>query len=207
MTNPAELTPLAFVLLGLMASGHCALMCGPLHFFSGAGTWSSLAWMQAGRASSYALMGAVVGALGGWALLEWQIHIPPWIRFLALLALAGLLIRNRRAHGLGCLRQTERHAWHCSFTRGFGLAWLPCPLLFGALGFALLTGSALTGAVLMLGFALGSSLPLMGAARLRQLGRYCASHPRALTGLYLGAVLIGALPLLISQPAAFCGLG
>ena len=181
MSDPALL--LAAWLTGLAGSAHCLGMCGgilgALGVGQGAGVagFARLVTMNLGRALSYALAGALVGFLGGAVsglfpqggpvalralggllvcaigvqlLLGWRLLVPlerggarlwrymtPWLR--------GLLpVRNaKRALAVGML-------W----------GWIPCGLVYAELAVAATGGGAITGALIMLCFGLGTTVGL-----------------------------------------------
>ena len=56
----------AMFLLGLLGTGHCVGMCGPLVFaFPGrTGRFSAHLWYHSGRILTYCLVGGLMGGLG-----------------------------------------------------------------------------------------------------------------------------------------------
>jgi hypothetical protein len=170
---------------GLIGGMHCAGMCGgiagmlgkperryaktiPIHPAKAAGrgrTALHVFLLHSGRLLSYALMGAVVGALGGAGLL-----LKPIAPVHALLFVFGNVALIWL--GLRIVDFTPRLAlldtvggWiaaHMRVPRSHplltGMAWgcLPCGLLYGVLPFALLSGEAWSGAALMMIFGLGA---------------------------------------------------
>jgi sulfite exporter TauE/SafE len=158
----------AFV-AGLAGSPHCALMCGPFASAcarSGAG----LAAWHAGRLSAYALLGAVAGAAGS------AMPGPAWLpaafaaAFLLWFAggLAGLLPEPRLAFpGLtrsGALLQPDRGAG-ARYLFGIVNGFLPCGLVYAALGLPVALAAPLPGALAMVVFGAGT-LPLLSVAAL-----------------------------------------
>lgn len=144
---------------------------------------------NAGRISSYALAGAIAGALGGASLvLAGQLPLRLVLSALASLMLialgahlAGISSVLTRVEGLGqSLWQrisplTRRFLPVRSVAQAFPLGllwgWLPCGLVYSALVTSLGSGSAVNGGLSMLAFGLGTlpNLLLAGllAARLR----------------------------------------
>jgi sulfite exporter TauE/SafE len=148
---------------------------------------------NAGRIGSYMLAGALAGGVGGGAqtlaqLAGLQLGFY-WLANLMLVAL-GLYLMNAW-HGLTKLEQAGRVLWqraqpwmapamktlmpadrpHQAFALGALWGWLPCGMVYSVLLTAMLSGSALGGAAVMLAFGLGTlpmltGLGLMGA-RLR----------------------------------------
>ncbi|MBI3230866.1 MAG: sulfite exporter TauE/SafE family protein [Burkholderiales bacterium] len=153
--------------------------------------WQHSVYLHAGRLSLYALVGAVVGALGAggiWLLpLASAQHL--WFIFgnLALivmglrllhipLPLSGLVtarlasyspLTKLRLHSQQALAAGRRHPFL------LGMAWgcLPCGLLFAVLPFALLSSSAWAGGLLMLVFGLTSLPHLLFVQTASQWGR------------------------------------
>lgn len=174
------------LLLGFFGSVHCVPMCGGivgiLSQASGqTGTQAkmvtSLAY-NAGRISSYTLMGLVVGSLGqllfsaveGHTLLpyaQWLsaafmlafgLYLLGWHNILAVLEKMGHRLWKRiEPLGKGLLPiNTAPKAYR------FGLVWgwLPCGLVYSTLAWALASGDVLQGGLLMLAFGLGT-LPML----------------------------------------------
>ncbi len=216
----------ALFLAGLLGSvSHCVGMCGPFVLAqvgarlervpaAGMTEWHRLAGAAAapyhlGRATTYALLGALAGGItGGLATL-------PALRHLAasLLALAAAMFL------LGALRQAGLWpgqgqaggapgwpgrvlgpffaapiGWR-GYGLGVGLGFLPCGLLYGALAAAASTGSALAGAFGMTAFAIGTvpALVVTGV-----LGHLAGRRFRSLAGV--------VAPGLMIMNAAFLGL-
>lgn len=142
--------------------------------------WRHTALLHAGRISAYGLMGAVVGLLGAAGLMLKPIMPVHTVLFifgnLALiwlgLRLAGYAPLEGALSGLGSrlaalvparfspAAQAGRHP----FLTGMAWGCLPCGLVYGVLPFALLSGDALSGAVLMVVFGL-AALPHLLAAQ------------------------------------------
>ena len=104
--------PLPAFLLGLWSSGHCLMMCGGLAAAAGhrsrsapglvspPARWAELLAWQLGRVSSYSLMGAISGAVGGaflaFTALDTARHAAMVLANLMLLALGLHLLRISR---------------------------------------------------------------------------------------------------------------
>ena len=104
--------PLPAFLLGLWYSGHCLMMCGGLAAAAGhrsrsapglvspPARWAELLAWQLGRVSSYSLMGAISGAVGGaflaFTALDTARHAAMVLANLMLLALGLHLLRISR---------------------------------------------------------------------------------------------------------------
>jgi len=162
---------------------------------------------NAGRIGSYMLAGAIAGgvaggarALGGVAALQAGGY---WLANLMLVALGLYLMDAWR--GLARLEAAGNLLWQRlrpltqrmlpldSSARLFGFGaiwgWLPCGMVYSVLVTAMLSGSAASGAVVMLAFGLGT-LPMLLAmglagARLRSLMQ------RRLVRVGAGAIVLG----------------
>ncbi len=182
------MTPFAAFLLGLLASGHCVLMCGGITSALGLATAKRadgrprrllLLGYQFGRISSYTLAGLLIGSVGGAfiALLDGEAtRLTLRIATAAALALAALVmlgvIRDPGA-GLG------RHLWPklaplgrrllpvASLPRALAFGaiwgWMPCGFVYTILLVAALTAQPLQAAATMAAFGLGT-LPALFAA-------------------------------------------
>lgn len=190
----------ALLTAGLVGgSTHCAGMCGPfvlaqvtarlervplarmseLHRLTGAAVLP----YHAGRATTYATIGAVAATVAG------HVGVLPGLRWLsvALLAFAALFFLGYAVKGLSAwmphLDSPLQRRWgelvsrlarplfgNPTGWRGYGLGlalgFIPCGLLYGAVAVAAASGNALTGALGMLAFALGTvpSLLAVGLA-------------------------------------------
>lgn len=164
-----------------MSSFHCVGMCGPIalalpiHHGSRGRQVAGLLTYNLGRAGTYALLGAAIGALGGAVL---------WVGYLRYLSMAAgvamllyVLWPARLDHVLKTpvfwqkaigqlksrmaaqLRSQKLHGWA---TLGMLNGLLPCGLVYLALISSVATGSAVRGAAYMLAFGLGT-LPAMMA--------------------------------------------
>jgi hypothetical protein len=186
--------------LGLASGIHCVGMCGGIvaafnpgarisSLTPGVGEISltpnrSMLQFNAGRISSYALMGAAAGALGslGWYASGGQTALLLLANIVLVfvgLHLAGLRGPMRFLERLGAplWRRVQPHAAKMMRSRrpyAAGLLWglLPCGLLYGALAAAAFAGNAAGGAVSMLAYGIGTLPWLLAAgvlaARLRQ---------------------------------------
>ena len=178
--------------LGLASGVHCAGMCGGIvTAFSlskpdRAASFPRLALFNAGRISSYALGGAIAGAIGslGWYSSDAQAA-------LAVLASVVLVLVGLHLAGLGgpmhLLEGAGVPLWRRirpvavslagkrgivpAYAAGLAWGWLPCGLVYGALTAAAFAGSPEQGAVAMLAYGLGTAPWLLAAgvaaARLR----------------------------------------
>lgn len=182
---------LSATLMGLAGMPHCAAMCSaPCALAAG----HRPVRLLAGRLLGYAAGGAVAAASAqALARVSQSVTLlqPAWALLQAALLLFGLtlLVRGRVPAWLGAMRwrPQPRHAF------ATGIAWvaMPCGLLHAALLLAGLSGSPLSGAVAMAGFALASTPGLVIAplwrARLLKRGTGGEVLALRLAGLMLAA--------------------
>ncbi|WP_420996736.1 sulfite exporter TauE/SafE family protein [Cupriavidus sp. 30B13] len=211
--------------LALLGGVHCAAMCGgialaaeqggvarvPAAILRRPGHWLvELLVMHAGRLSTYAVLGALLGALGAGV---WKAQYLPLQRWLfgagsVMLVVSGLwMLRGRMlgtawlerlaARGAGGLlrglgaagRRSGMALPQARLLRryGMGLAWglVPCGMVYGALALALLAGNAASGALVMAVFGLGTLPNLLVISGLSGYLRQLTRRPavRAVAGL------------------------
>lgn len=186
------------LLLGLVASAHCVGMCGGvqavLHSPQRAQTfvmrtpkqqWANLLALNIGRVSTYLLAGLVISLVGAGVIL--QINIPELIQAarigtgLILIALGmQLLLRKQRpfhfieAIGARIWRLAEPKINHskpglfCAYRNGLLWGLLPCGLVYGVLLSTVFIQPASSGALIMLGFGLGTLPALLLSGHLLQ---------------------------------------
>lgn len=171
---------IAVFLVGLLGGTHCMAMCGGIVGALTVGTppgrpqWPLHLAYNLGRISSYALAGAVLGAIGSAGLLlNEALPVQMTLYVLANLMLVALgLYLIGVPQGLTFLERGGQKVWARiqPLTRRFlpatsvsralplGMLWgfLPCGMVYSVLTTALLTGSAVRGAGLMLAFGLGT---------------------------------------------------
>lgn len=191
---PNDMTFWAALLVGFFGGVHCIGMCGgivgALTFGLPAEKRATarqlmpylLAYNLA-RISSYTLAGAIAGLIGALGLSL----IPLQHAQLYLLIIAGLFMILMGLYvggwwfGLTRIERVGSRLWRYiepfgrrlmpvrsprqALLLGFVWGWLPCGLVYSVLIWALSAGSAAQGALLMLGFGLGTlpNLLLMGA--------------------------------------------
>lgn len=177
--STAAIVPAMF-LVGLLGASHCAGMCGPIALVLGGASErrGAVIWgYQLGRISSYLMVGLAAGAISQFAS-QW-LALAPLLRLLAaaLLLAMGLYIMGLW-HGLSQIEKLGARLWRriqplagpLGAVRGAGGAyavglvwgWLPCGLVYTAVGMALASGSLLDGALAMAAFGIGT-LPAMVA--------------------------------------------
>ena len=210
---------LTLFLVGLLGGSHCAGMCGGIVTALAAHRSGErplliihLAY-NGGRIASYALTGAIAGAVG--YAFGSMLPVQRGLYLLAslmLVAMGGYLLGFPRA--LAFVERGGQTLWtriqpatrHFLPVRGpaqafpLGLlwGWLPCGLVYSALTTALASGSALQGSLLMLAFGAGTlpNLLLAGLllARFRRFAQ--ARATRVASGLLvLGFGVYGLLNL------------
>lgn len=172
-----ESSYLALFLIGLLGGTHCIGMCGGIvgALSMGAGSRPELHLAyNFGRITSYALAGAIAGALGGASLaLSDQLPLRIILYVMANLMLVALgLYLMGITRALAFSERLGQKLWRHvqpltrrflpartvaqAFPLGLLWGWLPCGLVYSALVTALTSGSALHGAGMMLAFGLGT---------------------------------------------------
>ncbi len=211
-------------LMGLLGGVHCLGMCGGVvAMLSGGLDSQTRANSQKtalfhlsyniGRISSYILMGALFGLMG--ALLAQTLQMSVLDKMLrifsgTLMIMVGLYIGNWSS-GIQVLEKFGAKLWRLlqPLTQRFlpirdlksafftGLLWggIPCGLVYGALSFAILSGSMADGALIMLAFGLGTlpSLLLMASAATKLSHLVQNPKVRKLSGLLVIVLGVAAL--------------
>jgi len=156
----------AAALAGLVGSPHCIGMCGSFALACGGRVSHTAAW-HAGKILTYAFLGVLAGLVG---------HLVPgplWVATILSAALviwfaAGLagLVPEPALKIPGLTRLATRAATRgdlgSRFLFGMATGLLPCGLIYATLGIAVASGRAVTGALAMTAFGLGT-LPLLAA--------------------------------------------
>lgn len=225
-----DLTFAGGLLMGLASSLHCAGMCGAIasslmFSFAPNGSVASRARAhfaaQAGRLTVYMAAGTALGGAGA-AFYGTFDHPEAYLalRWAAAVALGwiGLSVAGYAPSLAGLDRITAPvsealHRLRLAPSGGAfvsGLVWglLPCGMVYGALFYAMLSGSAAGGLRVMAGFGLGT-LPSVTAVALGLSGfRNLARAPRArlLVGFAIMAVAAASLAVPAARLAALCGL-
>ncbi len=170
-----EITLISAFVLGLMGSGHCMAMCGGIISSLSMATGNHNKWLvisvyQFGRIFSYTLFGFVAGWLGG--NVE-KLSMLPVLKILSgtLLILMGFYISRvwmiiTYMEKLGKLVWNQisplsKHLLPVKSARqamllGALWGWLPCGLVYTALGYSLTTASPAYSSLFMLAFGLGT---------------------------------------------------
>lgn len=191
------MTPLltGALVAGLVGSPHCVGMCGAFAVAASDSWGEALAW-NVGRLTTYAFLGALAGALGH------AIPGPSWLGpliaglFLVWFAakLAGFdILPTPQIPSLVKLGRKLVGAKGVPGRYAFGIAtgFLPCGLVYAALALPLSSGSAMTGALSMVLFGLGTVpvLAVAGAGLRRIVARSLAAR-RVLALLVLSVGLV-----------------
>ncbi|MDT7524912.1 sulfite exporter TauE/SafE family protein [Pseudidiomarina sp. GXY010] len=174
-----QIDAVAALLMGLAGAGHCLMMCGGLAgALSGNASLPRLLAYNAGRISSYTIAGAIIGA----AASQIMQNMPDGLVYLRLLAAFFLLVLGlylggwwlglQRLEKLGvplwralqpvAVKFRQAQSMPALYLAGMLWGWLPCGLVYSALSWAALSGSASQGALYMALFGLGT-LPAMVA--------------------------------------------
>lgn len=202
MTLPLVEAGAAFA-LALLGAVHCVGMCGgfvgAIQFNRPPGISAAQmsAGYHAGRLTSYAAGGALLGVIGG-SLYASEVR-PIQVALLgfgsvALLAIGismfgrSKLLKRLEPMGLAVWRvmapiarhvvppRRPLHAW----IAGIAWGWIPCGMVYAALPLALTAGGPINGALVMLAFGIGTLPGLLavdvGAARLAAIGPSADSH-------------------------------
>lgn len=175
-----EITVLTLFLLGFFGGTHCAGMCGglssafALHLPPHIGRVWLILLMNLGRISSYALIGALMGALSQAGILLDHTRTLQLVLFAAanlLLLMMGLYLSGISA-AAGKIETLGKPVWRrlnpllnrllpirsvpACFGIGLLWGWLPCGLVYNASLYALGSGSAFKGALYLAAFGLGT---------------------------------------------------
>lgn len=204
------MTTFAALVAGLATSLHCAGMCGPIA--CGLGTLAKTEGERLTAASlyhgmrlvSYAVIGAVCGALGRQPL-AWFFDSPavllPWVLVAVLLMMAFGWDKKvprpavfNRLTARARLKAGGFSAYGGASAMGLLTPLLPCGPLYLVFGAALLSGSAAKGAEFTLAFGLGT-VPLLWLAQHSFHRIRARLTPRAMNRLRRGLALVTALML------------
>jgi len=220
-----ETSYLALFLIGLLGGTHCVGMCGGIvgALSMGAGARPSLHLAyNSGRIVSYALAGALAGALGAASVAfsgQWPLRVGLAVAAnLMLVALGLYLIGVTRA--LAFSERLGQKLWRRvqplsrrflparnigqAFPLGLVWGWLPCGLVYSALVAAMTSGSAAGGAAMMLAFGAGTLPNLLLAGLLATRLKAWAARPavRIVAGLLVAAFGLRGLFMLARMALA-----
>jgi uncharacterized protein len=180
-----DLTFFSMFMLGILGTGHCIGMCGPLviAFPGGRGGFASHLYYHLGRIFTYVVIGGIMGGIGaGLAGIAAATggNFPLWVTRIQLgvSIVAALFLLNFGLARLGIIREP---GWMTlaspdkipgyrkllksvfinkrqaeMFLLGMMMGLLPCGLSFAAFTRALPSGSPINGAAMVFIFALGT---------------------------------------------------
>ncbi len=199
--------------MGLAGGPHCLAMCGlgcaGVARAAGGSNRYGTALFHVGRLSGYTLLGAVAGASAqglGWLTAQTSVLRPVWtLLLLGTLAFGLWMLFN--AQQPGWLETLGRRVWVQAKT--FAMAWgrgaplaagslwalMPCSLLYSALLVAMLSGSAINGAVTMVLFGLASTLVMTGGTAVLQWFFRGGGH----NTLHVWSIRVAGLALVLSS--------
>ncbi|WP_196137981.1 sulfite exporter TauE/SafE family protein [Aliikangiella sp. G2MR2-5] len=205
-------------ILGLMGAGHCIGMCGGIISGLSAATenrnnqWRKIIGYQFGRVSSYTIIGLIFGLFSEQVNNLLKIPVLPVISA-GLLILMGLYL-SRLWMALSYFEKLGGFLWKRisplskpflpvrSLRQAIGLGavwgWLPCGLVYTALGYSVSTASALASMSSMLAFGLGTvpATLLVGAASQKAkaiLNSYWLRYPIAVLMIAYGVYILWGL--------------
>mgnify|MGYP000335804831 CR=1 FL=1 len=232
--QPAGLTELSLAggfLAGFASSLHCVGMCGgiaaSLSMTLGGERASdrarALMLAQTGRIAAYALAGAILAAIGSQAYFSFdraEAHLLLRWAAAAMLVYIGLSVAGwapslagfdrMGTRILGWIRRPFGGALAMASPLAAGFVWgfLPCGMVYATLFYAMLSGRIADGALIMLGFGLGT-LPAVTASALGMSSLLAVARtPRVRIAVGLAIVAIGILSAAIPwrTVAALCGI-
>lgn len=215
-----DFSVIAVFMVGLLSGVHCLGMCGSIvgiftaQVPQGTSRWPFHLAYSSGRIASYAIAGALVGAIGQAGLLMRDAvpvqHLLFALSSLMLVALglylAGVWGVVRRLEHLGSFLwkrlqpYTTRLLPVNTVPRALGLGalwgWLPCGLVYSVLLTALASGSALQGALIMAAFGLGTMPNLLAIGLFWESVKGWVQSPRVRLAAGLLVAALGAYGLI-----------
>jgi sulfite exporter TauE/SafE len=228
---------IAGLLLGLASSLHCLGMCSGiasslcLTASTGPGRpvpniyWASFL-LNVGRVSGYILAGAVVGGIGSsvfgvldrsiaYVVLRWAAAVSlMWIGLFTAdflpLPVSFYRVGQAISGKVAVISQNPRlGSTFRLFVTGCAWGFLPCAMVYGALFYAMLSDSWLNGAVTMLGFGLGTLVPItaVGVGFPLLLQNTHSKRLRTTLGIAIIFFAIGSVLVPATNIAHWCGFG
>ena len=168
--------------IGFIGSGHCMGMCGGIASLLSMGnaqpSKATPVFYNLGRISSYAFFGAIIGGATSSVIEVASLtHSFAWLRLATALFMILLACYiGRWWQGLIMIEKLGQSLWqyisplskkllpitspYKAVSFGFLWGWLPCGLVYSTLTWAVVSGSSLNGALIMVAFGLGT-LPAM----------------------------------------------
>lgn len=232
MTPLTQLSMAGGLLAGFASSLHCAGMCGGI----ASGLMLTLSpddstrsrarvilLAQLGRVSAYIFAGAFVGLIGSSVyfsfdrasahlLLRWAAAVTLVYIGLSVAGWAPSLAGMDRVGGrvLSWLRAPLGGAFSAASPVLAGFVWgfLPCGMVYAALFYAMMSGSAGGGAAIMAGFGLGTVPAVVGAAFGAQFLMRMGQRPGLRRGVGIVIIALGVASAAIPWRAlaALCGI-
>ena len=200
-------------LLGLLGTGHCVGMCGPLILAlpGRERSWVPHLLYHAGRVNTYVFFGAVLGGIGQVLQIggEKYLDLAVWIQLFMTL-FSSLFLLWFGMSRLGFLRSpawmktatpgmipgfrmlqkelTGVRGWFSYYLLGVLFGFLPCGLSYAAFAVALSSSHFLKGALWVLVFALGTvpGLLFVGVSASKVFQKY-----REVSDLVAGMIMVG----------------
>ncbi len=230
--TPTSITLVGGLLMGLASSLHCAGMCGGIAtslmftFDSDGGQAArvrALFAAQLGRIAMYVAGGAFLGAVGAtfygafdhagaYLVLRSVAAVAlGWIGFSMTgfaPSLAGVDRLTAPIAGLVRLASgaTDAHGGVGAFMSGLLWGLLPCGMVYGALFYAMLAGSAAGGASVMIGFGLGTAPAVtavaLGMSWFRQIAKI--AKLQLAVGLAIMALAVASIAIPAAASGALC---
>lgn len=218
----------AALVIGLLGAGHCLGMCSGIASaitFSATSkqsktpAFASLLLYNLGRVSSYSLAGAIfAGSSSALIVFFGGKEALVYLRILAaILMLLLALYISRLWFGLLVLEKTGQIIWQyikpiaqyflplkhpvLAFPLGFLWGWLPCGLVYSTLSWAASSGSFENGALIMLGFGIGTLPAMLTVGSLTQQLKFTLNHRyfRNGSGLLLAIFAVHTFYIAIQQ--------
>jgi sulfite exporter TauE/SafE len=209
----SEFSIIAVFLVGLLGGVHCLGMCGSIvgifttQLSADRARWPFHLAYSSGRVTSYAVAGALVGAIGQAGFLM-RDAVPVQHLLFALSSLMLVLLGLYIAGLWGAVRKIESLGgglWkHLQpFTKkllpantvpralalGALWGWLPCGLVYSVLVTSLASGSAVQGALIMAAFGLGTLPNLLAIGMFWERIKHHVQSPRV--RMTAGLVVVG----------------
>ncbi|HPF36022.1 sulfite exporter TauE/SafE family protein [bacterium] len=193
----------AMTLLGLLGAGHCLGMCGPLvaAFPARLGGLPPHLWYHLGRVTTYTLVGALLGAVGGTLGGVARLQVLMGGVAAVVLLLFGLsrigLVREPRLMlsaspaaipGFDAVRRAAASRPLGMLPLGLVMGLLPCGLSYAAFARALAADGFVAGGLLVAAFGAGT-LPVLLLAGTAGAAAY--RRHRALSEVLSGVLMIG----------------
>ena len=178
----------AMLLLGLASGVHCVGMCGGfVAAFSAPRVipivperkLTRVLLFNAGRITTYALLGAASGFLGGELAFALGAQSAMYVFANVMLVAVGLHLAGATRF-LGFLERISTPAWRAvqpmlksrnAYVPGLAWGFIPCGLVYGALAAAAFAGGATSGAAAMLAYGVGTLPWLLSAGLLVSVAR------------------------------------